>query len=131
MTLKKKYNILLVDDDTFLLGMYASKFGKIGMNVEIAGNAQEAFAKLKDGFKPDIMLLDVIMPGIDGLEFYEKVKKDNLTPDTIVIMLTNQGGSVDIERAQKLNVAGYIVKATTIPSEVVEEVLKIVELNKK
>ncbi len=68
---------------------------------------------------------------MDGFTIYENVKKDNLAPGAVAIVLTNQGLSSDINRAKELGFHGYIVKATTIPSEVVEEVLDIYKKNQK
>lgn len=126
----KNYKILLVDDDKFLLDMYSNKFTKDGFEVKTALSGQDALDKLKD-FNPDIVMADIVMPGMDGLELMENIKKDNLVPEAILIMLTNQGDSYDIEKAKSLKLHGYIVKATSIPSEVVSEVLKIIEANKK
>ena len=71
------------------------------------------------------------MPVMDGFEILAALKKGNLAPQASVIMLTNQGQLSDIEKAKSFGVAGYIIKATTIPSEVVEEVTRIYNLNKK
>ncbi len=126
-----KKKILIVDDDKFLLGMYSMKFGKNGFDVKIASGGEEALATLKSGWTPDILLLDLIMPVMDGFSIYETVKKENLAPNVIAVMLTNQGLQSDINRAKELGFHGYIVKATTIPSEVVSEVIGIYEKNKK
>lgn len=128
---KAKYKILIVDDDKFLLNMYSAKFKKSGFNVEVVTGSEQALEKIQNGFVPDVLLLDIILPKMTGLELYEKIKKDSLLPETITIMLTNQSENKDIEKAKELKVHGYIVKATTIPSEVVEEVIKIIEANKK
>jgi CheY-like chemotaxis protein len=69
--------------------------------------------------------VDIVMPVMDGLELVAAVRKEELVPDAVIIMLTNQGSSDDVARSQKLAVDGYIVKATTIPSEVLSEVEKI------
>ncbi len=127
----EKKKILIVDDDKFLLGMYSMKFGKSGFDVKIAPGGSEAFQILKDGWKPEILLLDLIMPVMDGFSIYENIKKENLAPNVIAVMLTNQGLQSDINRAKELGFHGYIVKATTIPSEVVSEVIGIYEKNKK
>jgi CheY-like chemotaxis protein len=68
---------------------------------------------------------------MDGLELLENIRKDKIAPNAIIVMLTNQGGSEEIEKARSLKVDGYLVKAALIPSEVVEEVLKIAEQHKK
>jgi len=117
--------ILLVDDDSFLLDMYAMKFTKSGYEVKTADSTETGLKVMRDGYVPDIMLVDIVMPGDDGLEMVSIVRKDKLAPNAVIIMLTNQGSSDDVARSRKLNVDGYIVKATTIPSEVLSEVEKI------
>jgi putative two-component system response regulator len=125
-----KPKVLIIDDDKFLLNMYSIKFSKNDFEVSSATSGEEAINKIKEGYVPDIILLDIIMPGMDGFEILEKIKKDNLAPKASVIMLTNQGQLADIERAKALGTSGYIIKATTIPSEVVEEVTRIYNLQK-
>jgi two-component system alkaline phosphatase synthesis response regulator PhoP len=126
-----KKKVLIVDDDKFLLSMYSIKFNKNGFDVKVACGSQDALTVIKDGFVPDIILLDLIMPVMDGFDLYEAIKKDNLLPNVVAIMLTNQGLNSDINKAKELGLHGYIVKATTIPSEVVEEVIEIYNKNKK
>lgn len=121
-----KTKVLIVDDDKFLLNMYAMKFQKSNYEVSTAGGGSEAITKLKSGYEPDVLILDVIMPGMDGLETLAEIKKQQLAPDAVVIILTNQGEPEDIDKAKHIGIQGYIVKATSIPSEVVEEVTKIV-----
>lgn len=127
----KKKKVLLIDDDQFLISMYSLKFDKYGFEIETASNGEDALEKLRNGYKPDILILDVVMPTLDGFGLLEKIRKENFGLDAIVIMLTNQSQKSDIDQAKKLNVDGYIVKATTIPSEVVEEVISIYNKNKK
>jgi CheY-like chemotaxis protein len=127
----KPISILLVDDDKFLLDMYSMKFSKNNFIVHTAQNPEDALKVIKDGFDPDIILLDVVMPGMDGVELLSVMRKENLAKKAVTIMLTNQGLSDDIARAKKLNVDGYIIKATTIPSEVMSEVLKIYNSSNK
>ncbi len=125
------HKILLVDDDKFLLDMYSIKFKEKGYIVETAVGAEEGLRKLSEGFAPDAVLLDVIMPGMDGFAFLEKIKKENLAPQAAVIVLTNQGQDSDIEKARVLGADGYIVKASSIPSEVVEKAGSIINAKKK
>ena len=117
--------ILFIDDDKFLLDMYVLKFGKAGYDVKAADSTDLGLRILRDGFDPDVLLTDIVMPGMDGLELIDAIRKEKLASKAVIIMLTNQGSSDDIGRAQKLGVDGYIVKATTIPSEVLSEVEKI------
>ncbi len=125
----QKYTVLIVDDDKFLLDMYRKKFESSGTVVDVAVGSNEALSKLRGGAKPDILILDIIMPGMDGLELLGAIRKEKLSPDSTVIMLTNESSREKIEEAKKLGIKGYIVKATSIPSEVVEEALKIANLN--
>ncbi|MDD4803597.1 MAG: response regulator [Candidatus Paceibacterota bacterium] len=128
--MNEKKKILIVDDDKFLLNMYSMKFDKNGFEVKVASGAMDAIDILKNGYKPEIILMDLIMPVMDGFSMYETIKKENLAPGALAVMLTNQGLVSDINRAKELGVHGYIVKATTIPSEVVEEVIEIYQKNK-
>jgi twitching motility two-component system response regulator PilH len=127
MTQKKDTTIMIVDDDAFLLDMYALKFTQNHFTVVPALGTPQALEKLQAGDKPDIMLLDIVMPVMDGLEFLEKVKKDKLVEDTMIIMLSNLGQDTDIERAIKLGADGYIIKASATPSEVVTKVQEIMD----
>lgn len=122
---KKNIKVFIVDDDKFLLGMYSLKFANNGYDVETTVGSVAALEKLRAGAKPDIMLFDIIMPFMDGLELLKTVRDEKLAPDSVIVMLTNQSQSSDIERAKELHVDGYIVKAATIPSEVLHEVEKI------
>lgn len=127
----KNKKVMIVDDDQFLIDMYSLKFSKDGFEVESATKGEEALEKLRGGFEPDIIILDVVMPSLDGIGLLEKIREAKLANEAAIIMLTNQGQKSDIERAKNLGVDGYIVKATTIPSEVVEEVVNIYNKRKK
>lgn len=120
---ENKTKILLIDDDLFLLDMYAVKFQKNGLDVETVTGSNAALAKLRDGYMPDIILLDIIMPTIDGLALLEIIRSEKLAEKSVIIMLTNQAD--DEEKVEKFGVDGFIVKAMTIPSEVVTRVLDI------
>ncbi|MDB5266617.1 MAG: two component transcriptional regulator, two-component system, OmpR family, response regulator [Parcubacteria group bacterium] len=123
--MKKKYSILIVDDDKFLLEMYKKKFDAFGLAPDIAVGPLSALEKLRAGSVYDIMVFDIIMPGMDGLELLETVLKEKLSPNAISIMLTNESESSKIEKAKELGVKGYIVKATSVPSEVAQEIINI------
>ena len=122
-----KRQVLLVDDDKFLLDMYRKKFESDGAEVDVAVGSEETLTKLRGGATPDILILDVIMPGMDGIELLETIRKEKLAPQAVVIMLTNESDSDVIERAKSLDIKGYIVKATSIPTEVVEKVWEIAD----
>ncbi|MCF7835910.1 MAG: response regulator [Candidatus Marinimicrobia bacterium] len=118
---EKKYSVFLVDDDDFLLDMYASKFKTFGFNVEIAHDGKEALVKLKGGLSPDIILLDIVMPEMSGFEFLEAIKEEGISIPKIVV-LSNLGQKDDIEKGKKLGASDYIIKASFTPSEVVKKV---------
>ena len=126
--MSKKYTVLIVDDDKFLLDMYRKKFENDGATVDVAVGSEEALGKLRGGAKPDILILDIIMPSMDGIELLEVIRKEKLAPDSAVIMLTNESDAERIDKAKSLGIKGYIVKATSIPTEVVEKVREIAGL---
>lgn len=118
--------IFIVDDDSFLLDMYALKFSQSGFDVTTALGALPALEKLRTGFIPDVILTDIVMPVVDGFEFLEKMKAENLAPNAIHIVLSNRGQEADIQRATQLGALGYIVKASTTPAEVITQVNDII-----
>jgi len=118
--------ILIVDDDKFLLDMYALKFGECGYAVDTAFNASDTLEKISGGYVPDIILLDLVMPGMGGFELIEELKNKKLLPAvTTLIILSNRGQKEDIDRGVSLGADGYIVKASATPSEVVSKVEEI------
>jgi len=121
-TITEKTKILIIDDDKFLLDMYSLKFSKGGYEVNTSFNGSEALAKIKDGYSPYIILCDIIMPVMDGLTFLKELRAEKLIPNATIVVLSNQGQNEDIELAKTFNIDGYIVKALTIPSEVLEQV---------
>ena len=125
METKKK--IFIIDDDNFLLDMYALKFSKFDFEVTTALGPDIALEKLKGGFNPDIILLDIIMPVMDGFELLEKMKEEKLAEKSIKIILSNRGQPSDVIRGNSLGVSGYIVKALSTPSEVIDEVNDIIK----
>ncbi len=123
----QKKKILIVDDDSFLLDMYALRFTQAGFDVETATSANDVLEKLRGGLVPAVCLFDVVMPTIDGFEMLEMINKENLIPKTLKIYLSNLGQEQDIARGKSLGAASYIVKANSTPSEVVEHVNKVLK----
>lgn len=122
-----KHSLLIVDDDNFLLDMYSMKFSQSDLfTVDTALGSLPAYEKLKNGAQPDVLILDMVMPGMDGCEFLEKVRGEGMLSKTIVIVLSNRGEQSDIDRCTALGAAGYIVKASSTPSEVIKKVTEIV-----
>lgn len=123
----KKCKILIVDDDRFLLDMYTIKFKEDDFDVDSAFGSVSALAKLKDGGRYNVILSDIVMPAMDGFEFLEKIKKDKLAEGAKLIILSNLGQPSDIEKGKQIGVDGYIVKASATPSEVVAQVVALLE----
>ncbi len=118
-------NILLVDDDAFLRDMYATKFRELGHTIAVAESAENALLKLHEGTF-DVILMDMIMPGMNGVELLKEIKTEKLGGTPICIMLSNQSEESDRSDALEAGAVGYIVKAELIPSEVVAEVTKLI-----
>jgi len=123
------YRLYLVDDDRFLLDMYAVKFKAAGHEVTAFSGGDDVLKALREQPAPDALLVDIVMPGMTGFEILEAIKRENLVVTTKVIVLSNQGQESDIETAKALGVDGYIIKASAIPSEVFSETIKIIESN--
>ena len=124
---KDKIKILLVEDDSFLLGMYATKFEMEGFKVIVAEDGEKAIRlALKEA--PDIILLDIILPKINGFEVLRQLKDSPITANIPVILLTNLSQKDEIEQGLKMGAEDYLIKAHFMPSEVVDKIKKV--LNK-
>lgn len=119
--------ILLVDDDTFLRDMYATKFIECGHNVTPALHAADALRVLESTTDFDLLLVDMIMPGMTGCELMTQIHQ--VLPDITMkfIVLSNQGQDQDIAEAKDAGAIGYIIKAQSVPSEVVKKVEEIMK----
>ena len=117
--------LLLVDDDAFLRDMYATKFTENGDTVAVAQNGEEAL-RLLAGSPFDAVLMDFVMPGMTGLDLLRQIKSDGTLAAVHCIILSNQGEPADIKAAEELGAQGYIIKAKSIPSEVVTKVHTLV-----
>lgn len=122
-----KRKILIIDDDEFLLDMYSVKFREEGFEVEIAKGAAEALGKIKNGLAPEVILLDIVMPGMDGFGLMEELKKEKLAPRSKIIVLSNLGQKNQTEKALELGAADFVVKAYFTPSEVVKKINKLLD----
>ena len=118
--------LLLIDDDAFLRDMYAQKFGEAGYEVDVADSAAAALAKLKQSPDVEVILLDMIMPGMSGVELITEIRQQFAERTPICIVLSNQGQTEDIEAATEAGAAGYIIKAEAVPSDVVKKVTDLV-----
>lgn len=121
---EKKKKILLAEDDVFLLSMYAEKFRVANFDVCIADNGMKVLKLAKDE-KPHIILLDVLLPKMNGFEVLKALKQDVDTHEIPVILLTNLSQKDDIDRAMRLGACDFLIKAHFMPNEVVNKVKKI------
>lgn len=119
----KKTKVLLIEDEEMLANMYEVKFKNEGFDLFKALDGAEGL-KLAKTEKPDFILLDIIMPKMDGFSVLKSLKEDPDTQNIPVLLLTNLGQEEDIERGKKLGAVGYLVKANITPAEVVNEVKK-------
>lgn len=117
--------ILLVDDDAFLRDMYATKFSELGHVVEVAENSAAALQKLESAQDYDMVLLDMVMPGLSGVELMTTIKEKFTDFKGKCVVLSNQGQQEDIDMATQAGADGYIIKAESIPSDVVKKIEKI------
>ena len=117
----KQYNILLIEDEEMLANMYETKFKNEGFNIRKALDGETGL-KLAAELKPDIILLDIIMPKLDGFSVLKKIKENDKIKNVPVILLTNLGQDEDIKKGQTLGATGYLVKANLTPIEVVNKV---------
>jgi CheY-like chemotaxis protein len=119
--------ILLVEDDTILVEMYQAKFELEGHDVSVATNGEECLAILKD-FQPELILLDILMPKLNGFHVLKEIKKQPDLRQIPVILLTNLGqAEVDMnqELAKALGVNDYLIKSHHTPDEVVQKAVKV------
>ena len=117
--------IVLVEDDTFISGMYFTKLSSLGWQVEVVEDGEAAWERLQQDPLPDLILLDVVLPKKDGFEILEGIRKDDRLKPVPVILLTNLGQKPDVERGVKLGADDYIIKAHFTPTEVVDKIKKL------
>lgn len=116
--------ILIVEDDPLMSRMYQKIFTFEGFEVSLAYNGEEGFEKVVQE-KPTLVLLDVMMPKMNGIQVLEKIKIDPTTKTIPVVMLTNLAGQQDAERALAKGAVKYIVKSEYEPKQIVNMVKEI------
>ncbi len=120
-------HVLLVEDDTFLANIYKTKFEMEGFRVSVAENGEAGLDDAKKK-KPDIILLDVLLPKMDGFTVLKHLKNDSETGAIPVILLTNLGQKDDVEKGLELGAVDYLIKAHFKPSETVGKVKKALNI---
>lgn len=125
---QNKGKILLVEDDTFISGMYQTKLTMLGYTVRVAVDGESGWQELKKEI-PDLLLLDIVLPRKDGFEILSDIRNDAQLKGLPVILLTNLGQKPDVQKGLELGADDYIIKAHFTPTEVVEKIEKM--LSKK
>lgn len=114
-------SILLIEDDPFLIDIYTTKFSEEGLSAEVASDGEMVFKKLEEK-EPDLIVLDIVLPKIDGWEVLRKIRSSPKFKDLKVIILSNLSQKEEIEKGRDLGATKYLIKANFTPSEVVEEI---------
>ena len=126
-TMDKPISVLLIEDDSFISGMYQMKLTNASYQVEIKEDGATGWERLQQDPIPDLLLLDIVLPKKDGFEILEDIRKDERLKNLPVILLTNLGQRPDVERGVKLGADDYIIKAHYTPTEVIEKIGKVME----
>ncbi len=121
-----KRKILLVEDDVFMLELLSDKLRKSGFEVSVAVDGEECM-KVLQSIRPDLVLLDIVMPKVDGLDVLRRMKGSPDLSGIPVIVLSNLGQKEEVERAMDLGAKDYIIKANFTAGEIVEKLNKILK----
>lgn len=119
-------NILIIEDDRFLRELITQKLVKEGYEISEAIDGEEGIKKIKEK-KPDLILLDLILPEIDGFEVLSKMREDPALAQIPVIILSNLGQKEDVERGLKLGAVDYLIKAHFTPGEIIEKIKNVLK----
>jgi CheY-like chemotaxis protein len=122
--MENKKKVMIVEDDSFVMDIYQTKISKEGFDVITAENGAEAIKKLEEGEKPDLILLDIIMPYMDGLTVLKKIKEKEDLKKIPVVLLTNLSQKEEIQQGFDLGAEDYLIKSHFTPSEVMEKIGK-------
>jgi DNA-binding response OmpR family regulator len=118
--------ILLVEDDTFLIDILVQKFKSDGYDIIHAGDGETALKKVHEN-DPDLIFLDIILPGMNGFEVLKKLEDDDTVRDVPVAFLSNLGQKEDIEKGKRLGAVDFIVKANHSLDEIVNKAGEILD----
>jgi DNA-binding response OmpR family regulator len=116
--------ILIIEDDRYISKMYQLKLSLDGFDVQVAENGRIGVEKVKE-FNPDIILTDILMPELDGFEVIKKVKAEEESKSTPILIMSNLGQEDHIKKGMELGALGYIVKSQYTPSKVVDKIKEV------
>ena len=123
--MSKKRLILLVEDDEFLAELYATKLNLEGFEVLLALDGEKGLKIIREK-KPDLVLLDIILPKMDGFEILKKIKADKILKNIPIILLTNLSQKDEVKKGLDLGADDYLIKAHFMPSEVVKKIKQMI-----
>ena len=115
--------ILLVEDEKIMINLLQKKLTQEGYDVKVAVNGEEGLKAMKEE-KPDIVLLDIIMPKMGGFEVMEEMGKDPVLREIPIVIISNSGQPVELDKARELGAKDWLIKTEFDPQEVVEKVEK-------
>ena len=116
--------ILLIEDDPFLVDIYTTKLKEAGFNFEVATDGEEGLKKIKKT-KPHLLILDIVLPQTDGWQILKEIKNNKNLKNLKVLVFSNLGQREEVERGLSLGATTYLIKAHYTPTEVIEEIKKI------
>jgi DNA-binding response OmpR family regulator len=116
--------ILLVEDDSFLIDIYTTKLKESGFSVEVASEGDEAIRKAKEE-EFDLVLLDIVLPKVDGWDILRQIKAESKLKDLKVIIISNLSQKEEVEKGMNLGAEKYLIKAHYTPSEVAKEIKEV------
>ncbi len=128
MNTEKKIKLLFIEDDTDLVYIYSKAFEKDNFVVINAYNGEDGLTKAKDSL-PDVILLDIMLPGMNGLDVLKELKTTSSTMSIPVILLTQLSDDTSVKEGFARQASGYLVKAFQNPSQIVQEVYKILKIS--
>ncbi len=126
MNTSPQRTILFVDDDPFMVDVYSVKIHERGHVVIPVTDAKAALEKIRAGLKPDVIAFDIRMPGMNGFEFVEVLRKEHLADTTPLIVLSNQSEPEDFKKMKDFGVAAQFIKAHMLPDEMVNKFEQII-----
>ncbi|HSW97617.1 MAG TPA: response regulator [Candidatus Saccharimonadales bacterium] len=121
--------ILLIEDDEMFAALYKRQFILGGIDVDVAVNGTDGLSSVTKK-RYDLVLLDILLPDLDGTEVFRQMKAQDSTKNIPVVFLTNLSQEENIEKAFQLGAKGYLVKASYTPDQVVQEIKNFLEQNK-
>ncbi|MBL7156301.1 MAG: response regulator [Candidatus Pacebacteria bacterium] len=119
-------SILLVEDDPLIVEIYTRKLKQAGFKVQSVSDGEKTISVLKQG-KFDLLVLDIVLPNLTGFEILQRIRRNEKLKNTKILVLSNLGQKTDIEKAEKFQVARYLIKAHYTPSEVIKEIEKLLK----